>query len=70
MKKPTKDLKNYDWRIGIRSFDKRRYYYYAHLRQNSPFQKGLKEGSVVTAGDVIGYMGHTGYSKKGVTARS
>ena len=53
------------WRIGIRSFDKKRYYYYAHLRQKSPFQKGLKEGSVVTAGDVIGYMGHTGYSKKG-----
>lgn len=52
------------WRIGIRSFDEKRYYYYAHLRQNSPFQKGLKEGSIVTAGDVIGYMGHTGYSKK------
>lgn len=51
------------WRIGIRSFDKKRYYYYAHLRQNSPYQKGLKEGSIVTAGDVIGYMGHTGYSK-------
>jgi len=50
------------WRIGIRSFDKKRYYYYAHLRQNSPYQKGLKEGSIVTAGDVIGYMGHTGYS--------
>ncbi len=51
------------WRIGIRSFDKKRYYYYAHLRQDSPYQKGLKEGSIVTAGDVIGYMGHTGYSK-------
>ena len=50
------------WRIGIRSFDKKRYYYYAHLRQNYPFAEGLKEGSVVTAGDVIGYMGHTGYS--------
>lgn len=50
------------WRIGIRSFDKKRYYYYAHLRQNLPYQKNLKEGSVVTAGDVIGYMGHTGYS--------
>ena len=50
------------WRIGIRSFDKKRYYYYAHLRQNFPYQKALKEGSVVTAGDVIGYMGHTGYS--------
>lgn len=50
------------WRIGIRSFDKKRYYYYAHLRQNFPFCKNLEIGSVVTAGDVIGYMGHTGYS--------
>ena len=50
------------WRIGIRSFDGRRYYYYAHLRQNYPYAEGLEEGSVVTAGDVIGYMGHTGYS--------
>lgn len=52
------------WRIGIRSFDGKRYYYYAHLRQNFPYNKSLEEGSVVTAGDVIGYMGHTGYSKK------
>lgn len=52
------------WRIGIRSFDGKRYYYYAHLRQNYPYQEKLKEGDVVTAGDVIGYMGHTGYSTK------
>lgn len=52
------------WRLGIRSFDKKRYYYYAHLRQNFPYQENLKEGSIVTAGDVIGYMGHTGYSSK------
>lgn len=50
------------WRIGINSFDGKRYYYYAHLRQNRPYAEGLKQGDVVTAGDVIGYMGRTGYS--------
>ena len=50
------------WRLGIRSLDKKRYYYYAHLRQNYPYQSGLEEGSLVSAGDVIGYLGRTGYS--------
>ena len=52
------------WRIGIRSFDKKRYYYYAHLRKDRPFHMDLKEGSIVKAGDVIGYVGRTGYSMK------
>lgn len=52
------------WRLGISSFDGRRYYYYAHLRQNFPYCKTLETGSVVQAGDVIGYMGRTGYSAK------
>lgn len=51
------------WRIGIRSFDGKRYYYYAHLRKNFPYNKALEEGSAVQAGDVIGYLGRTGYSK-------
>lgn len=50
------------WRLGIRSFDGKRYYYYAHLRKDFPYCKTLKEGSIVQAGDVIGYMGRTGYS--------
>jgi len=52
------------WRIGIRSFDGLRYYYYAHLRQNRPYHCELAEGQVVRAGDVIGYMGRTGYSRE------
>ncbi|MDF2589273.1 MAG: putative rane protein [Anaerocolumna sp.] len=51
------------WRIGIRSFDGKRYYYYAHLRKNFPYNKALEVGSVVQAGDVIGYLGRTGYSR-------
>ena len=51
------------WRLGIRSFDKKRYYYYAHLRKNYPYHKSLKGGSIVQAGDVIGYLGRTGYSR-------
>ena len=52
------------WRIGIRRLDKKRYYYYAHLRQNRPYAANLAVGQTVTAGDVIGYVGHTGYSAK------
>lgn len=52
------------WRIGVRSFDKKRYYYYAHLRKDHPYAYMLSEGSVVKAGDVIGYVGMTGYSAK------
>ena len=52
------------WRIGIRSLDTKRYYYYAHLRKNHPYAEGLEEGMTVKAGDVIGYLGMTGYSTK------
>lgn len=52
------------WRVGIRSFDGKRYYYYAHLRKNHPYAKDLEEGQIVKAGDVIGYLGMTGYSTK------
>lgn len=52
------------WRLGIRSFDGMRYYYYAHLRQNRPFAEGIERGKTVMAGEVIGYVGRTGYSRK------
>ncbi len=50
------------WRIGIRSDDHLRYYYYAHLQKDKPYVEGLAVGQHVTAGDVIGFMGRTGYS--------
>jgi murein DD-endopeptidase MepM/ murein hydrolase activator NlpD len=50
------------WRVGIRSFDNKRYYYYAHLQKDAPFAPGLKVGDMVQAGDLIGFMGRTGYS--------
>jgi murein DD-endopeptidase MepM/ murein hydrolase activator NlpD len=52
------------WRIGIRSFDGRRSYYYAHLRKNKPYIENLRKGNKIAAGQVIGYLGVTGYSTK------
>lgn len=52
------------WRVGIRSFDGKRYYYYAHLQKDHPFAEGLTVGDQVQAGDLIGFMGRTGYSDK------
>ncbi len=52
------------WRLGIRSFDGKRSYYYAHLRKGSPYAEGIELGTQVKAGQVIGYMGMTGYSTK------
>ncbi len=50
------------WRVGIRSHDRKRYYYYAHLQKDAPYAPGLEVGKTVNAGDLIGFMGRTGYS--------
>ncbi len=52
------------WRIGIRSYDGKRSYYYAHLRKDKPYHTDIKLGAEVRPGQVIGYMGMTGYSVK------
>ena len=43
--------------IYQRDADGRTVYYYAHLQR---YRAGLKEGDLVRAGDVIGYVGQTG----------
>lgn len=52
------------WCIGIRSYDKKRYYFYSHLRKDKPFADDLNVGKNIVCGDVIGYTGQTGYSIK------
>ena len=52
------------WRLGIRSLDGKRSYYYAHLRKDRPYAEGIEVGSKVKPGQVIGYLGMTGYSTK------
>ena len=52
------------WRVGIRSNDGLRYYYYAHLRKDKPFAEGMEVGKTVQSGDIIGFLGVTGYSDK------
>lgn len=53
------------WRIGIRDTNNV-YYYYAHL---SSFAKGLKQGQVVEPGQVIGYVGSSGYGPPGTSGK-
>ena len=48
------------YRVGILT-ESGNYYYYAHL---SGFAQGLVAGSEIKAGQLIGFMGDTGYSKK------
>ena len=48
------------WRIGIRSLHNV-YFYYAHL---DSYAEDFKEGDVIKAGQILGYMGDTGYGVK------
>lgn len=48
------------WRIGIRS-TRGVYFYYAHL---DSYAQEFKQGDVIRAGELLGYMGNTGYGKE------
>lgn len=53
------------WRIGMRDMDNV-YHYFAHL---SAFKKGLKVGDIVEPGEVIGYVGSSGYGRPGTSGK-
>ncbi len=58
-------LKLGGWRMGIRS-EHGTYFYYAHMER---YEENLEEGSKVEAGQVIGYMGDSGYGEEGTTGQ-
>ncbi|WP_158737821.1 M23 family metallopeptidase [Alteribacillus sp. YIM 98480] len=53
------------WRLGIRDLSNT-YHYYAHL---SGFEDGINKGDIVSPGDVIGYVGSSGYGKPGTQGK-
>lgn len=53
------------WRIGMRDMGNV-YHYFAHL---SSFKKGLKPGDIVEPGQVLGYIGSSGYGKPGTSGK-
>lgn len=53
------------WRIGIRDLNNL-YHYYAHL---SGFEKKVKTGDVVRPGEIIGWVGSSGYGRPGTQGK-
>lgn len=53
------------WRMGVRSKNGN-YYYYAHL---ASYSQKWKKGDPVRAGEVLGYMGDSGYGAEGTTGQ-
>lgn len=53
------------YRIGIRS-PQGGYFYYAHL---DSYDREFQEGDAVTAGEILGYMGDSGYGTQGTTGK-
>jgi murein DD-endopeptidase MepM/ murein hydrolase activator NlpD len=53
------------WRIGIRDIDNR-YHYYAHL---AGYDKKIAQGDIVTPGQIIGWVGSSGYGSPGTQGK-
>lgn len=52
------------WRVGIRS-NSGIYYYYAHLSEYAD----IEEGNPIHAGELLGFMGDSGYGPEGTTGK-
>lgn len=62
----VKGWNNYGgWRIGLRDLNSV-YHYYAHL---SGYDKSLKQGDLVKPGQIIGWVGSSGYGKPGTQGK-
>lgn len=53
------------WRLGVRS-PSGGYFYYAHLDE---YAKDVEEGTNIKAGQLLGYMGDSGYGIRGTTGK-
>ncbi|USG66798.1 M23 family metallopeptidase [Brevibacillus ruminantium] len=53
------------WRIGMRDIGNV-YHYFAHL---GSFKKGLKPGDIVEPGEILGYVGSSGYGRPGTAGK-
>jgi murein DD-endopeptidase MepM/ murein hydrolase activator NlpD len=53
------------WRVGIRDLNNL-YHYYAHL---SSYDKSIKAGDIVRPGQVIGWVGSSGYGRPGTQGK-
>lgn len=53
------------WRVGIRDLNNH-YHYYAHLQG---FKEGVAIGQVVKPGEVVGWVGASGYGKVGTSGK-
>lgn len=58
-------LKLGGYRLGIRA-PHGAYFYYAHLDH---YAEGMEEGTEIKAGQIIGYMGDTGYGEEGTRGK-
>ncbi|PIC64651.1 peptidase M23 [Sporosarcina sp. P13] len=53
------------WRVGIRD-NHNTYHYFAHLAY---FNKSIKVGDIIEPRTIIGYVGNSGYGKKGTSGK-